>query len=115
MKGQSHACLCSLRPHCRQVLTFVPQIGGFDLIPALLDLELDLSPSVRAQTAALVGALVQNNPPCQAFLIAHMPPVFRQLLRMADLSSEPEAVRLKALFAISCEPRAFPARLCNLS
>ncbi len=72
------------------------KINGYSVLPKLLNNE---NAEIRALTCELIGTCAQNNPYCQTTLIASkiLPLMFYKL----DKDSSDE-VRIKALFAISC-------------
>jgi len=56
---------------------------------------------LRWRTAELIATLTQNNPYCQdAVVEARLLPL---LIKLLDDASEDEQVRVKALYAVSCE------------
>ena len=74
------------------------KVGGFQILPTLLRSEYD---GLRWRTADLVGTLVQNNPYCQEEMLKiNLLPL---LLEHLDDPTETNEVRIKCLYAISCE------------
>ncbi|OXA63653.1 hsp70-binding protein 1 [Folsomia candida] len=71
------------------------KIGGFDIIPPLLDSGYS---QLQIKGCELVGELVQNHEPCQAAALRHG--VLEMLIKLLDESTE--TVKPKALFACSC-------------
>ncbi len=73
------------------------KIGGYDLFPGFLR---DHAEEVRSGTCSLIATSVQNNPFCQerALELGIVP----QLLKLLD-QDEKESVKIKALYAVSCE------------
>lgn len=70
------------------------KIGGFDVLDKLLNFR---SGPVQSKACELIAELVQNNPYCQQPVVQHL----KRLLVLVDTTGE-EAVRLKALYAVSC-------------
>ena len=73
------------------------KIGGYALFPPLLS---HRNPEIRWRTAELIATLVQNNPYCQEAALS----MDLMGLLLATLANDiSDDVRIKALFAVSCE------------
>ena len=73
------------------------KLGGYNFILQLLASE---HPGLRWRSASLLATLVQNNPYCQSVAVQHK--MMPMLLRTVDTDVN-ETVRIKALYAVSCE------------
>jgi hsp70-interacting protein len=74
------------------------KIGGFHLLPLLLRAQ---HSGFRWRAADLVATLTQNNPYCQQEILSIQ--LLPLLLQLVDNSAEEELVRIKGLYALSCE------------
>ncbi|KAK3920316.1 Hsp70-binding protein 1 [Frankliniella fusca] len=85
------------------------KIGGFDVILPCLT-----SPhtSLQWRAAELIAELTQNNPYCQSRVLSSG--LFTTLLEMVDTGAS-EAVKVKALYAISCIVRNYPEGLASFA
>jgi len=74
------------------------KIGGLHILPSLLK---SSHSGIRWRAAALIATLTQNNPYCQQEVLNMQ--LLPLLLQIVNSSSEDELVRIKALYALSCE------------
>ena len=78
------------------------RIGGFHVLPLVLS---GRHAGLRWRTAELIATLTQNNPYCQnAVIEAKLLP---SLIKLLDDATEDEQVRIKSLYAVSCESKTF--------
>ena len=81
------------------------KIDGFQIFPIVLQHE---EADLRSLGSELIAVLVQNNPYCQnAVLRADLLPMLLELLDKDEIPT----VRIKALYAISCEFSGFRVSL----
>ncbi|KYM96307.1 PREDICTED: hsp70-binding protein 1 [Cyphomyrmex costatus] len=81
------------------------KIGGFSIFQPCLN---SSHSNIRWRTADIIAELAQNNPFCQNKLLETG--VFPVLLSMIDTDPSEQA-RIKALYAVSCIVRGYPASL----
>jgi hsp70-interacting protein len=96
--------LQTLRDWCEDINFAVDfhKIGGYDLIPALLNAT--DSAEIRALACDLIGTCAQNNPYCQETLLAAR--ILPLVLQKLDKDTNDD-VKVKALYAVSCLAREY--------